>query len=457
MRKIEDIFGAIQDFADGNHLIDVEDKIPIFVCSIGAHIFNAINKCSRCDFDPKNLEDEEGFAIPNCPLRHDNTPIYTPMSQLADTRIHILIRGDKGSGKSALIKMFLAEGTGLLFNDDSFTEGKGFRTMTGPNSVTESGLFGSVQEDGTIAGRPLARELCGGFLGFEEFSSLTDAMRKDHSVDMKNQLLTSTDNGRVMKALKQGWVRYNTRYTIWAGTQPGRFEMASGLDRRFFILDIDMSPKKEHTFKQAQSRQSAMTNVERMDLAEQSMAIKEWIESRMFNAILDPPTGVCFSDEITEWIQQPAVRSFEADLFRRLALGYTMMKPDYEGGKILMVDMDSTLENMLNNSLKMRRNVMDADLALIKTSLWGKDVPKSSLIKEVARMVCNGDYQQSKRWIEDNLVHQSWYEEIVPAKSGRGRKGIICCIGFRSNTSTISEAPVELKPIPNNLPWGVKQ
>jgi len=449
---ISDIFQATTEFCEGNHLIDVADKVPIFICSIGAHIFNAINKCSMCDFDPakKSADDPDSFTIDHCPLRHNNAPIYTPMSQLADTRVHILIRGDKGSGKSALIKMFLAENTGLLYNKDSFTGGMGFRTMTGPNSVTESGLFGSVQEDGSIAGRPLAREMCGGFLGFEEFSSLTDAMRKDHSVDMKNQLLTSTDNGRVMKALKQGWVRYNTRYTIWAGTQPGRFEMASGLDRRFFILDIHMSPQKEQVFKQAQARQSAMTSQERVQLAELSMSINQWVESRMMNAMLDPPTGVCFSDDLTEWIQQPAVRSFEADLFRRLALGYTMMKPEYKGGQVLMVDLDDKLLALLNDSLNMRRNVMDADLALIKASLWGKDVPKSSLIKEVSRMVCNGDYQQAKRWIEDNLCHQEWYVEYIPPKEGRGRKGIICRIGFQRSEINANPAPQPRQ----ELKWG---
>ena len=454
MTQIQDIFTATQQFCDGNHLIDVADKVPIFVCSIGAHIFNAINKCSNCNFDPAEASEVDDYTIDYCPLRHSNNPIYTPMSQLADTRIHILIRGDKGSGKSALIKMFLAEGTGLLWTKGAFEDGSGFRTMIGPNSVTESGLFGSVQEDGSIAGRPLARELCGGFLGFEEFSSLTDAMRKDHSVDMKNQLLTSTDNGRVMKALKQGWVRYNTRYTVWAGTQPGRFEMASGLDRRFFILDIDMNPNKESEFKKAMARQSAMTGQTRANLAEQAIDIKAWVRSRMMDCVLNPPTGICFSDELTEWIQQPAVRSFESDLFRRLAIGYTMMKPVYKGGQILMVELDEPLLGLLNDSLKMRRNVMDADLALIKASLWGKDIPKSSLIKEVARMVTSGDYQQSKRWIEDNLSHQSWYEENIPKKAGRGRRGIICCIGFKRNDGIIAEMPPDQAPIPTNLPWG---
>ena len=94
---------------------------------------------------------------------------------------------------------------------------------------------------------------------------------------------------------------------------------------------------------------------------------------------------------------------------------------------------------------------MDADLALIKASLWGKDIPKSSLIKEVARMVCGGDYQQSKRWIEDNLSHQSWYEEYIPQKAGRGRRGVICCIGFKRNIPDISPSPT---PPKQELKWG---
>jgi hypothetical protein len=48
-----DIFKRLQDFCDKNHLVDVEDKVPIFLCSVGAHMFNAVNKCSMCDFDPE--------------------------------------------------------------------------------------------------------------------------------------------------------------------------------------------------------------------------------------------------------------------------------------------------------------------------------------------------------------------------------------------------------------------
>jgi len=430
------IFDKTNEFARKNYFIDVEDKIPIFLCSIGGHIFNCLNKCSRCDFDPDSplVDEENDFIIENCPLRHDNVPFYTPMSQLPDTRIHILMRGAKGSGKSVLILMFLAEGTGLVHSPTADL-GQGFRTMMGANSITEAGMFGSVDEEGDIAGRPIAREMCGGILGFEEFSSMSDASKKEHSLDMKNQLLTSLDNGRVQKALRAGWVNYTTRYTCWAGTQPARFELDSGLDRRFFIIDIEMTPEKERQYKLAQHAQANMSNSERVELANLNIQIKDWIRMRMHTAVSNPPTGILFDDDIMEWIDRPDVRSFEADLFRRMCIGYAMMQPEYKGGEMLIIRLDDTLRAILNQSLAMRRRVMDADVELIRAAFWMKDVPKSQLLKEISRMITSGDYQTAKRWLIENLEGQGWYEEVEPTVKRRGRKGVICRFGPVSEAS----------------------
>lgn len=426
-----DIFETMKTYVNRNHYVDVDDKIPVFLCSIGTHIFNGLNKCGTCPFIPTG--EEGAFAIDSCILRHDKAPLYTPMSHIADTRLHILMRGMKGSGKSVLINLFLAPGTGLLNNPLNADIGMAFRTDIGANSITEAGMFGSVNEEGEIMGRPLAREMCGGFLGFEEFSSLVDAGRKDHSIDMTNQLLTSTDNGRVRKAMRAGWVQYTTRFTLWAGTQPGRFEMESGMDRRFFIIDIDMNPKKEMQFKKAQAKQASMTNAERADLAGMAMQIKDFFTERAMEVIMNPPTGVRFDDELNEWLYKPEVRSHEADLFRRLALGYTIMSPDYEGGDLLYVKMTDQLRDILDSSLEMRRGVMESDINLIKTAFWNTELTRTNLIKEVARMITPGDYQAAKRWVEDNLLIQAWYSEERSSAGGRGRKGVKVFIGHKED------------------------
>ena len=419
------IINAVTEFALDNHYVDVEDKIPIFICSIGAHLFNTANKCSMCDFDP--ADPEAHFTIDMCPLRHNRMPFYTPMSHIPDTRIHILMEGEKGSGKNALIDLFLAEGTGLLYSSQAHA-GVGLNTMMGPASITEAGMFGSVDEDGIIVGRPLAREMCGGILAFEEISSLWISNKKDHSTDMVNGLLTTTDSGRFRKVMRNGWVSYNTRYTIWGGTQPARLELESGLDRRFFIIQIGMSKEKELAYKQAQSAQARMKSDERASLAGQAIAIKDWFLKRQQDVMKHPITGVIFDDELDQWIQQPAVRNFESDLFRRLAIGFAMMQRQWHGG-VLHVAWSDKLEKLLNDSLRMRRNVMDANLRLIKDTYWGQDLSKSNLLKEVSRMITQGDYQAAKRWVDENLDPQDWYMEYKPEKTGRGRKGIICRIG----------------------------
>lgn len=436
---MNEIIQRIITFAEDNHYVDVADKVPIFVCSIGAHLFNTSNKCSMCDFDPN--DPDATFTIDLCPLRHDRFPFYTPMSHVPDTRIHILMEGEKGSGKNALIDLFLAPGTGLLYSSRSH-EGIGFNTMMGPNSITEAGMFGSVNEDGEVIGRPLARELCGGFLAFEEMSSLWISNKKDHSTDMVNGLLTSTDSGRVNKAMRNGWVRYATRYTVWGGTQPARLELESGLDRRFFIIQIAMSKEKELAYKRAQAAQARMTNEERARLADEALAIKAWFIQRMDDVMQRPISGVIFPDELNDWIEKPEVRNFEADLFRRLAIGYAMMCDEWEGG-VLFVEWTDDLHFILESSLSMRRNVMDANVRLIKEAYWGQDLSKSTLLKEIARMVTQGDYQSAKRWVKENLDPQSWYAEFVPKKTGKGRRGTICRIG--------AFTPAEER---EPLPWG---
>lgn len=106
-----------------------------------------------------------------------------------------------------------------------------------------------------------------------------------------------------------------------------------------------------------------------------------------------------------------------------------MMQSDYQGGMPLLITLDDRLKELLNQSLEMRRTVMDADMELIRSTFWKQDLPKSQVVKEVSRMVTNGDYQSAKRWMLENLEGTSWYHEYEPETNRRGRKGILCRFG----------------------------
>jgi hypothetical protein len=172
-----------------------------------------------------------------------------------------------------------------------------------------------------------------------------------------------------------------------------------------------------------------MTSEERARLAAKVIDMRAWFINRMNECMLNPPPHITFDETFEAWVEQPQVRSFEADLFRRLAIGYWMMNEEYELGTELVITVNAELKKILNDSLAMRRNVMDADVQLIMTTFWNRDLPKSGLVKEVSRMVTMGDYQGAKRWIDENLVGREWYEEYTPKTGGRGRKGVVCRIG----------------------------
>jgi hypothetical protein len=173
-------------------------------------------------------------------------------------------------------------------------------------------------------------------------------------------------------------------------------------------------------------------------LADEALGIRQWFTDRMTDAILDPPTGVLISDDVAEWISRPEVRSYEADLFRRLCIGYAMLSDDWVGGQPLVIELDMGLLHLLESSLIMRRNVMDSDVRLIKDAFWMQDITRSTLLKEIQRIITH-DYTGAKRWIEENLHGQPWFHEYTPKREGRGRRGVMCRIGPMTDMDRVRE------------------
>ena len=165
-----------------------------------------------------------------------------------------------------------------------------------------------------------------------------------------------------------------------------------------------MSPEKEALFKKAQHRQSNMTRLDRLALADEAIYIRNWFNTRMLDAILNPPSGVIFTDELGAWLDRDDIRSYEADLFRRLAIGYSMLKDEWRGGEVLRIELDEPLLSLLESSLLMRRSVMDSDVRMVKDAFWMQDIKRSTLLKEITRIITKGDYVAAKRWIDEPKV-----------------------------------------------------
>ena len=80
-------------------------------------------------------------------------------------------------------------------------------------------------------------------------------------------------------------------------------------------LSFKLYEQRQGTIQKAQSAQARMKSDERADLARRAMMIKDWLLKRQQDVMEKPVSGVIFDDEIDQWIQQPAVRNFESDLF----------------------------------------------------------------------------------------------------------------------------------------------
>ena len=205
-----------------------------------------------------------------------------------------------------------------------------------------------------------------------------------------------------------------------------------------------MNPQKELAFKRANQKQANMSHEQRLKINALREVIRRFLLERQMEAILNPPVQVRFGQDVQDWLENKDVRSWEADLFRRLMLGYWMMQETYNPMPVFEITINDELRKYLDDALRMRRTVMDADMELIKSTFWNRDMPKSTLVKEVAKMVTNGDYQTAKRWIEESLEGNSWYKEFKTVKEGRGRKGVMCRIGYDT-------PPARKKP---ELQWG---
>jgi len=106
-------------------------------------------------------------------------------------------------------------------------------------NLTESGFVGTIQRSQTgevtlVEGA--ASENRFGFILFDEFSALRDAMRQSYNSQLETQMLMALDSGMVNKRLGNGRITYNTNFTLWGGVQPVRTDLSSGLGRRLCVL-----------------------------------------------------------------------------------------------------------------------------------------------------------------------------------------------------------------------------
>ena len=313
-------FDMILEEFKARNAADYNKYPPFFIASIGAHYFNMLNQ---------------------------QINIYTEAGMTVNTRLHIIFVAPQGQQKSFWLKQFLEHDTSIIKNTLIKTDFE--------MKMSEAGYMGTVKfgvkSDTVVRSAGLCEEESNSIVGIEEFSELiTAASSQDYNIGLENELLTTLDSGLAIKRLAAGKIEYRTNLTLWTATQPARYNLTSGLGRRFlFIFNV---PTEASMYDLKMRRREAGNIV--LD-TNNIFEIKKALNQR-FDEITTNIRHVRFDKSFYEYMNMLNVVSYEEPLYERLALGYTLMKEEKIEGDFV-ISPDKKLKDMMKSEWGWRKKI----------------------------------------------------------------------------------------------------
>jgi hypothetical protein len=270
-------------------------------------------------------------------------------------------------------------------------------------SMTEAGFVGTfVSVNGLGVQNPGAAELNkDGILLIDEFKAISDALKNQMNSQMETQLLAALDHGHVLKRLSSGAIAYQTNLTMWAGIQPGSYDLSSGLGRRLIFMVF---------------LPTMADNIALMDIMHRTQNLRPdhnkmvllWdnINERVHG--MDSIRRIEFDDSVLKFYHELNIYSFESSYFNRLILGYHLMKYDLD--PVIHMDVsDPELVQILERE-KMWRDDISSNLDFIQIrhiiTLHGGKCQRSDIVRECAMVGWNAKqvYEKLAEMVKYRLV-----------------------------------------------------
>lgn len=244
---------------------------------------------------------------------------------------------------------------------------------------TEAGFIGTIVNINGI-GTPTegaAMTFKQGMLMIDEFSAITNALKVQYNSQLDTQLLAALDHGRVFKRLGGGKIEYTTNLTLWAGVQPARYDMTSGLGRRLCYLlflptrqDNDLLMETMH-----RTRNIAPVDSDMLKLRER---ISKWKES--MNII----KRVEFSDSVLNKYKELGLFSYESSYFDRILLGWHLAV--YGADTTMYIDVkDNEIDTIIKREKKWRDTIgkgVDYAQLMKLITMFGGQISQAELVEE---------------------------------------------------------------------------
>lgn len=278
-----------------------------------------------------------------------------------------------------------------LPEDDVYNLSTDNHTFVAQNIIThnsEAGFIGTVVNMNGV-GFPeygAAYQFKEGVLLVDEFSAITDAMHVQYNTQLSTQLLAALDHGNVHKRLANGKIAYETSLTLWAGVQPARYDLSSGLGRRlFFLLFLPTRDDNEQLMRTMHATRNLRPNRPAMEGL--------WHKIDHFRQSMDGIQKVEFDNDVLDIYFKLGLYSYESAYFDRLMLGYQLAMYGPEKHVVVNTKDQELLELVTREKLwrdEIAKGVDYTQIIRIIEELGGK-VTKAMLVEEAIMVGWNAE------------------------------------------------------------------
>lgn len=291
---------------------------PFYIASIGAHQINLVNHAQKMEITSGDV---------------------------ADLRLHLIFCAPPGFSKTYWLNQFMRGQHAILANTGI--------DVTMEASVTGAGFVGTKKfVDGQsehVMG--LAELHSTAIIGIEEFSAVTSMFKASHSGELDNALLLALDSGYVQKRLAAGPIKYRTFITLQTGSQPARFDLSSGLGRRFLIIEF-MPTSKDFRILTLARRRARGRRFNPIRLGRIRTELRS-LRDKLLNI-----REIEIDENFYTYMDDCGIKHVEEVLHERFLVGLNVMRGNFKDkGTVMFAEMDSVAKGLLDAEMGWRFNI----------------------------------------------------------------------------------------------------